>query len=214
MLILHVNIDHKSTYFSSLDHSFSLTKLFSSVLLSLYSRGALRSQKEMVKAVVVLSSSAGVTGTVYFSQEGDGPTTVTGNLSGLKPGLHGFHVHALGDTTNGCLSTGPHFNPAGHEHGAPEDEVRHAGDLGNVTVGDDGTATFTIIDKHVDTSSANQLEMLEEGLPVVSSGFKAKLCSWRLFLDADAAELAAHISPKSTQPNFSSNKITDHLFLY
>jgi len=35
-----------------------------------------------------------------------GPTTVTGNLSGLKPGLHGFHIHALGDTTNGCLSTG------------------------------------------------------------------------------------------------------------
>lgn len=28
------------------------------------------------------------------------------NLSGLKPGLHGFHVHALGDTTNGCMSTG------------------------------------------------------------------------------------------------------------
>lgn len=35
-----------------------------------------------------------------------GPTTVTGTISGLKPGLHGFHVHALGDTTNGCMSTG------------------------------------------------------------------------------------------------------------
>jgi len=35
-----------------------------------------------------------------------GPTTVTGSLAGLKPGHHGFHVHALGDTTNGCLSTG------------------------------------------------------------------------------------------------------------
>ncbi|CAA6669067.1 unnamed protein product [Spirodela intermedia] len=75
----------------------------------------------MVKAVVVLKGA-------------DRPTTVTGTLHGLKPGLHGFHVHALGDTTNGCLSTGPHFNPAGKEHGAPEDEVRHAGDLGNVTI--------------------------------------------------------------------------------
>ncbi|KAH6779516.1 copper/zinc superoxide dismutase 1 [Perilla frutescens var. hirtella] len=60
----------------------------------------------MAKAVAVLSSSEGVKGTVYFTQEGDGPTTITGNVSGLKPELHGFHVHALGDTTNGCMSTG------------------------------------------------------------------------------------------------------------
>ncbi|XP_042960562.1 superoxide dismutase [Cu-Zn] 1-like isoform X1 [Carya illinoinensis] len=64
-----------------------------------------------------------------------GSTTVTGNSYGLKPGLHGFHVHALGDTTNSCMSTGPHFNPAGKEYGAPEDENQHAG--GNVTIGDD-----------------------------------------------------------------------------
>ncbi|CAN6219842.1 unnamed protein product [Urochloa humidicola] len=88
----------------------------------------------MVKAVAVLAGSD-VKGTIFFSQEGDGPTTVTGSISGLKPGLHGFHVHALGDTTNGCMSTGPHFNPAGKEHGAPEDENRHAG-IANVNVTD------------------------------------------------------------------------------
>ncbi|CAN1348048.1 Superoxide dismutase [Cu-Zn] [Linum perenne] len=117
----------------------------------------------MVKAVAVLGNSTGVSGTIFFTQEGDAPTTVTGNISGLKPGLHGFHVHALGDTTNGCMSTalscmiGPHFNPQGKEHGAPEDEHRHAGDLGNVTVGDDGTATFTIIDKHIPLTGSNSI---------------------------------------------------------
>ncbi|KAG6489543.1 hypothetical protein ZIOFF_050817 [Zingiber officinale] len=96
----------------------------------------------MVKAVAVLGNSEGVKGTIYFVQEGDGPTTVTGSITGLKPGLHGFHVHALGDTTNGCMSTGPHFNHAGKEHGAPEDENRHAGDLGNATAGEDGKLLY------------------------------------------------------------------------
>ena len=111
----------------------------------------------MVKAVVVLNSSAGVSGTIQFTQEGDGPTKVTGSLSGLQPGLHGFHVHALGDTTNGCMSTGPHYNPAGKEHGAPEDEIRHAGDLGNVTIGEDGTANFTIVDNQIPLSGPQSI---------------------------------------------------------
>lgn len=111
----------------------------------------------MAKAVAVLSSSEGVKGAIYFTQEGDGPTTVTGNVSGLKPGLHGFHVHALGDTTNGCMSTGPHFNPNGKDHGAPDDEVRHAGDLGNITAGEDGTATFTIVDKQIPVSGPHSI---------------------------------------------------------
>ncbi|KAF5797928.1 putative superoxide dismutase [Helianthus annuus] len=113
-------------------------------------RGVLRSHTKMVKAVTVLNSSEGVSGTIFFTQEAEGaPTTVTGDISGLKPGPHGFHVHALGDTTNGCMSTGPHYNPHGKEHGAPDDEIRHAGDLGNVTVGEDGTAKFTIVDKQI-----------------------------------------------------------------
>lgn len=103
----------------------------------------------MVKAVAVLTGNEGVSGTIFLTQEGDGPTTVTGTITGLKPGLHGFHVHALGDTTNGCMSTGPHFNPKGKEHGAPEDEHRHAGDLGNVTAGQDGTATVSVVDNQI-----------------------------------------------------------------
>ncbi|XP_041019837.1 superoxide dismutase [Cu-Zn] 4A [Juglans microcarpa x Juglans regia] len=111
----------------------------------------------MVKAVAVLGNSEDVKGTIHFTQEADGSTTVTGNVSGLKPGHHGFHVHALGDTTNGCLSTGPHFNPAGKEHGAPEDENRHAGDLGNITAGADGTAKIAITDKQIPLSGPNSI---------------------------------------------------------
>merc|ERR1712083_519578 len=81
-----------------------------------------------------MGGASTVTGTVHFEQEGEGPVNLTGELSGLSDGLHGFHVHQFGDNTNGCVSAGPHFNLDGSTHGAPTDPKgeRHAGDLGNV----------------------------------------------------------------------------------
>ncbi|KAF6161728.1 hypothetical protein GIB67_009097 [Kingdonia uniflora] len=72
------------------------------------------------------------------SSSNDSPTTVNVKISGLAPGPHGIHLHEFGDTTNGCISTGPYFNPNGLTHSAPEDEVCHAGDLGNILANADG----------------------------------------------------------------------------
>ncbi|XP_066506875.1 superoxide dismutase [Cu-Zn] [Hoplias malabaricus] len=100
------------------------------------------------KAVCVLKGTGEVTGTVHFEQkDGSDVVKVTGEISGLAPGLHGFHVHAFGDNTNGCVSAGPHYNPFNKNHGGPTDEVRHVGDLGNVTAEDDGVAKINIEDK-------------------------------------------------------------------
>ena len=49
----------------------------------------------MVKAVCVLKGASEVAGTVHFEQEGSGPVKVTGEISGLSDGLHGFHVHEV-----------------------------------------------------------------------------------------------------------------------
>ena len=45
-------------------------------------------------AVCVLTGSAGVSGTVTFATEGDA-TKVTGTITGLAPGEHGFHIHQV-----------------------------------------------------------------------------------------------------------------------
>ncbi|CAD7080938.1 unnamed protein product [Hermetia illucens] len=108
------------------------------------------------KAVCVINGDA--KGTIFFEQEADGaPVKVTGEITGLKAGKHGFHVHEFGDNTNGCTSAGAHFNPLGKEHGAPDAAVRHVGDLGNVEAGSDGKAKVSITDKIISLQGANNI---------------------------------------------------------
>ena len=61
-----------------------------------------------VRASCVLSGSAGVRGVVHLSNGklGVGPTVLEGRITGLAPGLHGFHVHQFGDlVAPSCLAT-------------------------------------------------------------------------------------------------------------
>ncbi|KIK45634.1 hypothetical protein CY34DRAFT_22467 [Suillus luteus UH-Slu-Lm8-n1] len=103
------------------------------------------------KAVVVLKGDSPVTGTITFEQSSaDGPVKVSGEIKNLDPSSQrGFHIHSLGDLSNGCLSTGSHFNPYDKPHGAPSDSVRHVGDLGNIESDEYGTATVALKDSFI-----------------------------------------------------------------
>ena len=98
-----------------------------------------------------------VKGTITFKDLGNGQTHVTGEVTGLAPGLHGFHVHQFGDYSGGCGTTGGHFNPSGKEHGAPNDENRHAGDLGNIEADANGVAKVDITDCQIPLSGENSI---------------------------------------------------------
>ena len=58
-------------------------------------------------------------------------------------------ISQIGDITNGCLSTGAHFNPFNKNHGAPSDVERHVGDLGNIETDEFGVAVFTLTDDQI-----------------------------------------------------------------
>jgi Cu-Zn family superoxide dismutase len=88
----------------------------------------------------------GITGTVQFVEQA-GHVVIRVKVSGLAPNsVHGFHVHERGDLTQGCVSAGGHFNPFGKQHGGPQDEERHAGDLGNVIADASGSVDATLVD--------------------------------------------------------------------
>jgi Cu-Zn family superoxide dismutase len=90
------------------------------------------------------SSSSVVSGEVKFEQSGDSPTRIAYTITGLSPGPHGFHIHESADFSNGCISAGPHYNPHKMKHGGPDDDERHAGDLGNIVADAKGVAKGAI----------------------------------------------------------------------
>jgi Cu-Zn family superoxide dismutase len=101
------------------------------------------------KAVATLApaSASNVAGSVSFSKV-DGGVKVVADLTGLKPGEHGFHVHEFGDcSAPDAKSAGGHFNPHKMDHGGPDASPRHAGDLGNIVADDAGKAHYERVDK-------------------------------------------------------------------
>ena len=102
--------------------------------------------QEVTKASAQLESKSGsqVTGTITFTKVGD-DVQVVADVQNLKPGKHGIHIHEKGDcSAPDAMSAGGHFNPGGHQHGAPDAKEHHAGDLGNMTVAGDGTGSLMI----------------------------------------------------------------------
>ncbi len=78
----------------------------------------------------------------------------------LAPGQHGLHIHAVGKCTPpDFTSAGSHFNPEGKPHGLENPAGPHAGDLPDLVVGPDGTATAEILATHVslESTGANSL---------------------------------------------------------
>lgn len=101
--------------------------------------------KEAVAVMVPTKASGGnVGGTLVMKQE-KGYVQVTGEVTGLTPGKHGFHIHMFGDLRSADgMSAGGHYNPHGHPHGGPESHERHEGDLGNIEADAKGVAKVNV----------------------------------------------------------------------
>lgn len=96
-----------------------------------------------------------VVGNIIFTETAEG-VRVSGHIVGMAPGLYGFHVHKLGDTTT-CDNAGPHFNPTENVHAGREHEIRHVGDLGNVQFQANHQAQLNFVDSVITLRGPNNI---------------------------------------------------------
>jgi len=79
--------------------------------------------------------------------EGPGGLNITVKLQpgqqGVEPGEHGIHIHETGDISPDFEAAGEHFNPTNAQHGFNNPRGPHSGDLENITVNEDGSASYT-----------------------------------------------------------------------
>ena len=110
--------------------------------------------RPMASTALAPTTGSTASGTVEFTQLTDGSVDVKVHLTGVPPGVHGFHVHDKGDCGDNGNAAGGHFNPAASPHGAPSAASHHAGDFGNVTANSNGV---------VDTSFNTRSITVEDG---------------------------------------------------
>ena len=83
-------------------------------------------------------------GTVQLLRNGN-TVSVAIAAVGLAPGEHGFHLHTTGScTVPDFISAGGHLNPGNNTHGSLSDGGKHLGDLPNLVVGTNRTASAQV----------------------------------------------------------------------
>jgi Cu-Zn family superoxide dismutase len=103
------------------------------------------------------SADPKIKGTITFTQQAGGVHVVV-DVSGVKPGKHGLHVHK--NATCGpppFKEAGDHLDPYGMKHGCASDNMRHLGDLGNITVGANGKGRLDAVVTRISLSDPHHL---------------------------------------------------------
>ena len=88
-----------------------------------------------------------ISGQVTFEDSFEG-LKIKAEVHHVPAGKHGFHVHQNGSCADLGKAAGGHFNPDGVDHGLVTKDGfshAHAGDLGNIEVGNDGNGKLEAV---------------------------------------------------------------------
>jgi len=130
-------------------------------------------------AAEIINADGTVIGNATFEQVPTG-VLISVEVSGLPPGAHGIHLHAVGACSPDFKAATGHINPDGARHGLRNPEGPDNGDLPNLYVATDGSARAEFFTTLVSVS--------EGGMPAL--------------LDGDGSAVIIHENPDDhmTQP--------------
>jgi len=120
----------------------------------------------------------GITGTATFTEvkHGTGSAVhVELTVSGLKPGLHGVHLHAIGQCEPAFTAAGGHFDPGPAGNTDPDaNHPFHMGDVPNLVVGPDGKGAMKIMTTRVTLSDGPLSVFDADGTAIIIHGNEDK----------------------------------------
>jgi Cu-Zn family superoxide dismutase len=116
----------------------------------------------------------GISGTAEFAehpQSGSMMVELSLSVTGLTPGKHGVHLHAVGKCEPDFTAAGGHFDPGPASNTDPDaNHPFHMGDVPNLVVGADGKGAMKIMTTRV-TLSAGPLSVFDEdGTAIIIHG--------------------------------------------
>ncbi len=126
------------------------------------------SSKPSKQATATIGSASGsdVTGTAVFKQSGDS-ITLTVEIQNAAAGVHAVHIHESGDcSAPDGKSAGGHWNPTDVPHGEWGEGEFHLGDIGNMTVGEDGTGKIELTTDQWEMGTGSIRDIVGKGIIV------------------------------------------------
>jgi Cu-Zn family superoxide dismutase len=116
----------------------------------------------------------GITGTADFMEHDMGAgrvVDVTVNVTGLKPGMHGVHLHAVGKCEPDFTAAGGHFDPGPAGNTDPDaNHPYHMGDIPNLNVGANGRGVMKATTSRVTLSDGPLSLFDEDGSAIIIHG--------------------------------------------
>jgi Cu-Zn family superoxide dismutase len=140
-----------------------------------------------------IDASGATVGWVQLVEDGRGLVHVNVHVTGMTPGKHGIHIHAIGACTPTFAAAGPHYNPLGRQHGSLNPLGSHAGDLPNLVVNEDGVGMLVASTSGV-TLSDGPTTLFDSTVGAVGSAFIIHADEDDLFTDATNGNSGARIA--------------------